>query len=399
MLVVMNQRKIKKNELFIFIFLFIMIFQSILEQYIGVFSITDEIVALAVFTMGVVNVLKGKIIEKFDAILLLCVLTFWMVGWISTLVYQYQSISVSLVSSFLSIKFFLFMLGVKWYWSNSFCDNLRRPLLLITFIFFVYYLLSRSFETIHSIYLWDICAKSVCLLALLLIVKKNNIHDYICMAMPLFMLMVTGAAKAKGAIALFVLIYLYVVKWKKKVTILEIGVGAVCLIMVAWKKIYYYYFIGAGSFARSVMMQTGAKIANDYFPFGTGWGTFGSYYSEKYYSPVFRIYGLDTHRELGEASRSFITDAYWPSVMGENGWIGFGAILAMIVLLFIQFSKLYRININMYAAGLFVLLYMMVTTIEETGFAQPVLMCNALIMGILLQKTKSGLLQREKVLE
>lgn len=139
------------------------------------------------------------------------------------------------------------MLGVKWYWGIGFCDNLCRPLLLITLIYFVYYLLSCFFETIHSNYSWDMCAKPVCLHVLLLIVK-NNIH--------------------------------------------EIGVGAVCLIIVAWKKIYYYYFIGASLFARSVMMQTGVKIANYYFPFGTEWGTFGSYYSEKYYSPVFRIYGL-----------------------------------------------------------------------------------------------------------
>ena len=42
----------------------------------------------------------------------------------------------------------------------------------------------------------------------------------------------------------------------------------------------------------------------------------------------------------------------------------------------------------MYAAGLFMLSYMMVTTIKEIGFAPPSLMCYVLIMGVLFQKTK-----------
>ena len=261
----------KKNDLVVFVLLFAVTFQSVLEQYIAFFNIFDESLSIMVFVLGICDLIKrGEKIQKVDFVFLSCLFLFWIVGWISTLVYQYQSIPVSLISSFLSVKYFILLIGCKWYRDIPLKGNLRRSLIIVIGLYFLYYLFGLISKGVHSVYAWDSCSKAIFLLALLLLVFQKNKYDYISIALLLFILATSGTAKGMGAIVLFILIYIYVVKLKKKITFKEIAIGVVCLAAVGWKDIYYYYYLGAGKFARSLMLQTGFRIANDYFPLGTG---------------------------------------------------------------------------------------------------------------------------------
>ena len=97
-----------------------------------------------------------------------------------------------------------------------------------------------------------------------------------------------------------------------------------------FKSMEYRYNLYFGEHAetipRNVMYITGYKIAKDYFPFGCGQGTFGSYPVGKSYSPVYYQYGLDKVQGLGpKAGRSkkenFLFDTHWPHILGEMGFI------------------------------------------------------------------------------
>jgi hypothetical protein len=74
--------------------------------------------------------------------------------------------------------------------------------------------------------------------------------------------------------------------------------------------------------ARTALYLVAPQVANDYFPLGSGLGTFGTYISSKHYSDIYVEYGLSSIWGL-RAQDTFITDTFWPAVLAELGWIGF----------------------------------------------------------------------------
>jgi hypothetical protein len=74
--------------------------------------------------------------------------------------------------------------------------------------------------------------------------------------------------------------------------------------------------------ARTALYLVAPQVASDYFPLGSGLGTFGTYISSKHYSDIYVEYGLSSIWGL-RAQDTFITDTFWPAVLAELGWIGF----------------------------------------------------------------------------
>ena len=76
---------------------------------------------------------------------------------------------------------------------------------------------------------------------------------------------------------------------------------------------------GADQQARILMYTTSAEIARDYFPLGAGLGRFASAGSRLEYSPIYARYGLDEVFGLRPSDAQFITDTFWPRILGETG--------------------------------------------------------------------------------
>jgi hypothetical protein len=74
--------------------------------------------------------------------------------------------------------------------------------------------------------------------------------------------------------------------------------------------------------ARSALYGGSVDIAADYFPLGAGLGRYGSHMSRVEYSPVYAEYGLTRIRGLQEDNPSYVTDTFWPMVLGESGIFG-----------------------------------------------------------------------------
>lgn len=66
--------------------------------------------------------------------------------------------------------------------------------------------------------------------------------------------------------------------------------------------------------SRPAMLLTSGQILLDYFPFGCGLGSFGTYASATYYSPVYEAYGLNHLWGLSKDMPIFICDAFYPGL-------------------------------------------------------------------------------------
>jgi hypothetical protein len=73
---------------------------------------------------------------------------------------------------------------------------------------------------------------------------------------------------------------------------------------------------------RTKLTAASLEIAQDQFPFGAGFGRFGSQPAEDHYSPVYYQYGLNTSFGLSPDDGSFLHDTTWATVIGELGAVG-----------------------------------------------------------------------------
>lgn len=85
-------------------------------------------------------------------------------------------------------------------------------------------------------------------------------------------------------------------------------------------------YFGADSYqdqARSVMTIKSYYIANDFFPFGSGAGTYASTPSYKLgYSDVYYMYDISEIWGASPDKPDFLTDVFWPKIIAQSGWVG-----------------------------------------------------------------------------
>ncbi|WP_394554189.1 hypothetical protein ACDF64_06420 [Agromyces sp. MMS24-JH15] len=75
--------------------------------------------------------------------------------------------------------------------------------------------------------------------------------------------------------------------------------------------------------ARSTITMGSLDVAANYFPFGAGFGRYGSYTASEYYSPEYVVRGFEHIYGLGRGDDGrFLNDTQWPAIVGETGWIG-----------------------------------------------------------------------------
>ena len=135
--------------------------------------------------------------------------------------------------------------------------------------------------------------------------------------------------KFVGEVVAFIAMMFYVNKKldvKSPKTVWTLGLMMIVAIMLTWTKFEVYYVDGWDNenLARPMTYKTSWKILWDYFPFGSGMGTFACNAAWKYYSPLYyeyhlnNIWGLGGNRLLDGV---FICDAFYPT-LAQFGVVG-----------------------------------------------------------------------------
>ncbi|SHK64684.1 hypothetical protein [Fibrobacter sp. UWEL] len=93
---------------------------------------------------------------------------------------------------------------------------------------------------------------------------------------------------------------------------------------------FEYYFIADDAAPRAMFVNTAAKIVREDFPWGTGFGTFGSSAAAKYYSPLYVKYGFSERWGMTKDNQLFLNDNYLPMI-----FVQFGFLLTIIFLIMV----------------------------------------------------------------
>lgn len=396
----------KRYQLIIWsIMLGFFVFHGVLEDTVPVLSFFDEGIGLLCIPFAVYDYWKNrgeshKFLagsKRWEFILLIL---FLLTGIIGSVIYRFQPAWIVTVSAVLSTKFFLILLTAGYLQKYIPIDLRMQELMveIISLLWFAYYGMALLFaDSLVIPEAWDICAKSTLLFALLIFCEHKRKWLYrSCLFLMILMLILSGKEKSYGAILIFVILYYLIVHRKVQTKLRYILYMAVPVVLLAWNKIYFYYVEGHGHYAKSIMTSTALRIAKDYFPIGTGFGTFGSTYAAKYYSPVYHIYGIAENPELGEQTRMYLTDVFWPILLGENGILGTILYCGLILTLFIRIQRVFYYEKTKYFLLIYMLVFMMMTTFSEAGFMQPMVMVYAFVMGILLEEYEEKKKQKMK---
>ena len=89
---------------------------------------------------------------------------------------------------------------------------------------------------------------------------------------------------------------------------------------------FTHYFLTATA-PRARLIRAGIKVANQYFPIGSGFATFGSDMASRYYSVIYQSLGWTNSYGLGISQGQYLNDDFFASITAQFGWIGFGIYL------------------------------------------------------------------------
>lgn len=141
--------------------------------------------------------------------------------------------------------------------------------------------------------------------------------------------LISGKSKYFGECVVFIALVMFVkskINFASVSTLLKVAALGCVVIFFTWTKFNAYYVEGfqddAQEMARPATYETGVKIMfQDYIPFGSGLGSFGTAAAAKEYSPLYFKYQLNNIWGLDPSNPMFLADAFYPT-LAEYGIVG-----------------------------------------------------------------------------
>lgn len=158
-----------------------------------------------------------------------------------------------------------------------------------------------------------------------LFTKATKRNRYIAL-----LLVLTGMMAPKfkfiGEVVCFIAFVFFIkqrLNFKSPKTMIYVALVIAIILMLTWTRFDAYYISGMSNdeIARPMTYKTSLKILFDYWPFGSGMGSFACNGAWQYYSPLYFKYNLDGIWGLNPNAGGFICDAYYPT-LAQFGIVG-----------------------------------------------------------------------------
>lgn len=365
-----------KTYLLSLLFIFF-IFHDYLQNIFSIFSYFDEIIGLAGAIIFMFVILTKKIKKDCWKVIVLFIL-FAFLLIVPTVYFHIQSYRAAVVDLFLLYKFFfsiIFGIYIVSLFKNN--DIIEKILMfnakLCSIVFILYALYSVFFgELLNNIIQLEpiklfysqpliLVSNSVVLISIFLMFYKRKNLFWIFILMILMALTLTTKAYLAILVILIILI-------NKKIVInktLLVFMSFIGVAIISYDQVIFY-FVKNTHFARAQLLIKSFAIANDFFPFGAGLATYGSYQSQVYYSPLYHMYGLDTIYGLSMDTKFFISDSFWPMILGEAGY--FGVLVYLLILISLYKFIMKNDNKSIKTALILLLGYLLIASTNEAAF-------------------------------
>ena len=369
--------KTKDNKLILAIYV-ISVSYIVFTPFVKSFSYVDE---LSTLFLGGYILFTIPILRKKEFLLVLSILFFYLIYSFYLHINKYQAIILDLLLFLKPFICFYSMYYLHVSWTNKFKRILKR-----IFLFFGIYCWC-ILPFIENIYSNTAAFYPACILSSISYLyfspqKKKNWYIALFLLLPgLF------TFRSKFNTELICFIYLgFFLKGKFTLSIkyiIAILILIIFSIYINWTKFSLYFFAGEeDGIARTTFYYTAIKILADYFPLGSGLGSFGSEAAARYYSPLYYKYGVDSvygmsPLDYGESS-NFLVDTFYP-ILAEFGVIG---IILYIIFWMKRWNAANILFNHNYRIFLFLFLLMIIENIAKSAFIYPISVSIMMLLGL-----------------
>lgn len=244
---------------------------------------------------------------------------------------------------------------------------------LVSFLYF-----GNGGGLVYHPFVFGIC--SFCFAILFYYLSKSNLKNLIVVLMILFVGLLSLRAKYMGEVVVAVATIFFVRK-RIKINFKYFFVGAATLLSGFFLVVdkFKFYFVESDGAARYLLYKTMPQILMDYFPFGSGFASYATHASGKYYSLLYYKYGIAFGYGMSEDNFSYIADTYFP-VLAQFGVVG---IVLFLLFWYRRYTELVEVsahNIREYQIGLIIIAMVMIESVAGPVF---VMSFNFIPMAIL----------------
>ena len=374
-----------------------------LNAFVSQFSFIDEVLCVLLFVFTVV---RCRIVYKKEfQVFALVVLLYLIYSLIRRI-----NVPIAAARDFFQFMKPFFCFYAAYYAGVWVTERQRKRLRWLSLFLAVY--LYCLFPFINSIYLNTTSYYHACTFAGVMFLLSSDMRkrDLVIFMIILLPGLVSFRSKFVAEIIIYAALLFYV-KRPMKLSLKLLVLMAILAVVVIWanfEKFSIYFITGYDEgAARTYMYYTSFEMLGDYFPFGSGFGTFGTDASGRYYSPLYYKYGLNfiygCRPDDYQTDHSFFMDTFFPVVIGQFGIIG--------TLLFIKFwmkrlKEASLVQLQKYKLFMIAFVYMGIESIASSSFLGAPSVGMMMTMGLCLNikiknyaegKYNSSGLQRREV--
>ena len=332
------------NRLYFVIFLLMLLAGMYFNHVVTAFSFADEFLSWLLVGVALLVAVAKNLYSRFKSLwVLLAISGFYL--FYSITVTQYNTTTAAISDLVVELKpfvAFFVTLSIAPQFTPKQKTWLRYISMALLLLMLMLYLIPGDFWEIvyfHPAYLG---INSIILSMIYYYCSEGSKRDKIITVMMLSMGFCGARSKFYGffVVAIFMLfIFKREMFNRLKIKYIIGGIFIILLmLLVAWQKINYYFIAGgefstdeiSDSMARAALYVYTPEILADHPFFGTGFASYGTYFSAHPYSSLYGMYEMDKIWGLSETKPDFVADTYYP-VMVQFGYVG--------VLLFIMFVR------------------------------------------------------------
>ena len=400
--------RIKSIDIWKFLFLYL-IFQPTIPSLITnnaistIFNYSDEVIGIILVAVVIFRAMRSQItLLKFERYMLIFMIIFEVFGLVSGFAYDFQSKGYMLTDAYTCAKFFIYYLCARLLTQGKLDEkyffSINRICKIIAVIFFVltlhdaflspwfpvadYRYFTRSvmlfFE--HPEFLARASMTVIFVLAYNYRYYKHNIY-YIFMLTVVMIL--TFRTKAIVTVLVIFLFYLYFIKLNFR-SLVPVGIGAVGGAAYFGYDSLYKYYLKNDTTARKILTDDSIRIANNYFPIGSGFGSFGSSMAAQHYSKLYQKLGYYKMKSSGlDEDGDFLSDTFWPTVIAQTGWLGLVAFCLAILSMLIYVIRSRKNDVYYFWIALSIIIHDLISSFAAPAFFYPSAMAPFLLLGLI----------------
>jgi hypothetical protein len=164
----------------------------------------------------------------------------------------------------------------------------------------------------------------------------------------LALLLLSGQRQEALALVFTMTLFATIYGWRYRYFLL--GLLAVVAVLIGAALIYQQHIPMSGALAqwglldststlseRAILSRQGVTVANQYFPLGSGLGTYGGAGAQKFDQSLYLNLGFERYWWFRQGL--FLVDTFWPGVIAETGYFGAALLLLLFITLWVTLVR------------------------------------------------------------